>query len=144
MNCRDEEKNMEHSDNVANIKIPTGEDWRHYDLTDDQNEGGYGIFLVKKNFSSALYRHEEMFIECITVGDALPCLLKSLVTYQQVGDEIDEQQLPCGKIEVMFYPYGGNQKDDSNSYGYELVPQSSLMMTVLVMGMTLFFVMMLM
>ena len=29
--------------------------------TDDQDEGGYGIFLVKKNFSSVLYRHEEMF-----------------------------------------------------------------------------------
>ena len=29
--------------------------------TDDQDEGGYGIFLVKKNFSSVVYRHEEMF-----------------------------------------------------------------------------------
>ncbi len=29
--------------------------------TDDQEEGGYGIFLVKKKFSSVVYRHEEMF-----------------------------------------------------------------------------------
>lgn len=29
--------------------------------TDEQEEGGYGIFLVKKNFSSIVYRHEELF-----------------------------------------------------------------------------------
>ena len=29
--------------------------------TEDQDEGGYGIFLVKKNFSSVVYRQEEFF-----------------------------------------------------------------------------------
>ncbi len=29
--------------------------------TAEQDEGGYGIFLVKKNFASVEYRYEEMF-----------------------------------------------------------------------------------
>ena len=41
---------------------PLAQAMKHGEIpTDDQDEGGYGIFLVKKNFSSVLYRHEEMF-----------------------------------------------------------------------------------
>ncbi len=44
---------------------PLAEDRRHTEgiPTVDQEEGGYGIFLVKKNFSFVGYRHEEMFGE---------------------------------------------------------------------------------
>ena len=41
---------------------PLVQTMKHGDIpTDEQDEGGYGIFLVKKNFSSIVYRHEEMF-----------------------------------------------------------------------------------
>ena len=41
---------------------PLAQKMKHGEVpTDDQDEGGYGIFLVKKNFSSVVYRQEEMF-----------------------------------------------------------------------------------
>ncbi|WP_462331765.1 ATP-binding protein [Schwartzia sp. (in: firmicutes)] len=44
---------------------PLAEDMRHTDgvPTEEQAEGGYGIFLVKQFFSSVTYRYEEMFGE---------------------------------------------------------------------------------
>ena len=46
-------------------KKPLAEDMRHTDgvPTEEQAEGGYGIFLVKQFFSSVTYRYEEMFGE---------------------------------------------------------------------------------
>lgn len=41
---------------------PLSQNMKHGEIpTDDQDEGGYGIFLVKKNFSSIVYRQEELF-----------------------------------------------------------------------------------
>lgn len=41
---------------------PLAQTMKHGDIpTDDQDEGGYGIFLVKKNFPSIIYRQEKLF-----------------------------------------------------------------------------------
>ena len=47
------------------------------------------------------YRHEEMLVEGIALQQALSGLFQRVVTHQQVGNQVDEQQLPGGQREVL-------------------------------------------
>ena len=47
------------------------------------------------------YRHEQVLVEGIAVGQSLGSLLQCLVAGKEVGHEIDEEQLPGGEMSVM-------------------------------------------
>ena len=42
------------------------------------------------------HRHEEMLVEGIAVGHALNGFVKRFVSDEQIGYEINKEQLPCG------------------------------------------------
>ena len=65
-----------------------------------------------------------MLVEPVAVRDALGGLVQCLVSGHEVGDEIDEQQLPCGQFRVFLYQYGGNQQYRCRRYLNDLLAQA--------------------
>ena len=51
-------------------------------------------------------RHQEMFVESLAVNESLSRLFQRIVTNQQIGYQIDQQQLPGRQFESVFYPNG--------------------------------------
>jgi hypothetical protein len=47
-----------------------------------------------------------MLVEGIAVGQALSGFVQCVVANEQVGYEVDEEQLPGGQRELVFYPGG--------------------------------------
>ena len=47
-------------------------------------------------------RHQEMFVECLPVHDALYRFLQRIVSDDEIRNEIDTKQLPCRKLKFLF------------------------------------------
>lgn len=59
-------------------------------------------------------RHEEMFVERITVKQTLDSLVEGVVPDEQIRDQIDQQQLPGGQIVSMFDNDGCDEQQDGD------------------------------
>ena len=57
-----------------------------------------------------------MLVERIAAGHALGCFLQCVVADEQVGHEVDEQQLPSGQRHVVLYPNGRYEQQGRHTY----------------------------
>ena len=55
------------------------------------------------------HRHQEVLVHGVAVSHTLSSLLQRLVAYQQVGYEVDQQQLPRRQRQFVFNDDGNNQ-----------------------------------
>lgn len=61
-----------------------------------------------------------MLVEGIAMQQALASLAKRAMTNQQIGHEIDQQQLPCGQLRLTLDKPGTYQQNDRNGYQPQL------------------------
>ena len=79
------------------------------------------------------HRHEEMLVEGIAVGHALYGFVKCFVSDEQIGYEINKEQLPCGQLAVLLDDDGCYEKYYRNGDERELAFQTAVLMFVMVM-----------
>ena len=79
------------------------------------------------------HRHEEMLVEPVAVGHAFGSLLQRLVAYQQVGHQIDQQQLPRGQRAVLLNHYGSRQQHGCGNNQQQLAAQAALAVLMMMM-----------
>ena len=78
--------------------------------------------------------HEEMLIEGITMQHTFGCLLQRFVAYQQIRNQIYQQQLPRGQCHIFLNDDSGYQQRDSHKKQYQFSLHAPLfVMVVLVM-----------
>ena len=77
-------------------------------LEEEHNKNGLGKlgFCSRHETDSqgpkSSHRHQKMLIEGITMHQTLNSFMQRLVADKQIGNEIDEQQLPNGKRPAVF------------------------------------------
>jgi len=79
------------------------------------------------------YRHEKMLIEGISVEQTLNGLLQRVVPDEQIGDEINQQQLPLRQVGILLDENRCNQQYDGGDNKLELLLQRMLVMVFVLM-----------
>jgi hypothetical protein len=74
-----------------------------------------------------------MLVEGIAVGHALYGFVKRFVSDEQIGYEINKEQLPCGQLAVFLNDDGCDEKYYRNGDERELAFQTAVLMFVMVM-----------
>ena len=66
--------------------------------------------------------HEQVFIKRISLHDAFHGFAEHIITGYQIGHEINQQQLPCGKAGSFLYDYGSRQQHgrEEDSYKFSI------------------------
>ena len=79
--------------------------------------------------------HQEVLVERVAVGDALPRLMQRLMAYEQIRNEVDEQQLPLGELRVwaVLDEDSDNQEDDGDADKQKLLTKATLLVVVVFM-----------
>jgi hypothetical protein len=75
-----------------------------------------------------------MLVEGIAMGHALYGFMKRFVSDEQIGYEINKEQLPCGQLAVLLDDDGSDEQDYRDGDECELVFQTAVLMFVMVMG----------
>ena len=60
--------------------------------------------------SDGSYRHQEMLVKGVAMSHALGSFLQGVVTYHQIRYKINQQQLPCGQVEMVFNENSSQQQ----------------------------------
>ena len=76
--------------------------------------------------------HEEILVQRFAVQQTFRGFLQRLESYQQVGHEIDEEQLPGGQRAAFLDRYGYYEQQGGNDDGCELRPLTALMVMMMV------------
>ena len=76
--------------------------------------------------------HEEILVQRFAVQQTFRGFLQRLEAYQQVGHEIDEEQLPGGQRAAFLDNHGYNEEQGGNDDGCELRPLAALMVMMMV------------
>ena len=79
------------------------------------------------------YRHEEMLVERIAMSHSFPCLLKGVVTDEQVGHQINKQQLPCGQTGIFLYKHCAYEQHYSYADEQQLTVQAAMLVIVVML-----------
>ena len=79
------------------------------------------------------YRHQEMLVESLTLGQSLDGFLQCVVTNQEVGDEVDHEQLPLGQVQSLFDSNRHDEQYDGDTNEPELLAQRMLVMVLMFM-----------
>lgn len=79
------------------------------------------------------------------MGNPFEGFTQGAVTYQQVGHEVYEQQLPDGQVQAVLYEYAGYEQDGSDRYEQQAAARAPffMMMMVLVFAMLAMMIVML-
>ena len=72
-------------------------------------------------------------VECVAVRYAFRRFTQGLPSYQQVGYQIDQQQLPGGQVAFFLYEDSRNEQDDGQDYKKQLFLQAAFFMPMLVL-----------
>ena len=78
------------------------------------------------------HRHEKVLVQRFAVQQTFRGFLQRLESYQQVGHEIDEEQLPGGQRAAFLDNHGHNEEQGGNDDGCELRPLAALMVMMMV------------
>ena len=89
------------------------------------------------------HRHQEVLVEGIAVCQTLGSFFQRLVTYQQIRNEIDQQQLPCRQRPLMLDDDGAYQQHRRQKNQRQLLAQRVLLVVMLMAVPMTVFVMML-
>ena len=81
------------------------------------------------------YRHQEVLIEGIAMSYALDSLVQRLVSNQQIGHQIDEQQLPSGQLAMLLYQDSTHQQQCRGRNEQQLPLQTIMIVMMMVMFM---------
>lgn len=76
--------------------------------------------------------HEEILVQRFAVQQTFRGFLQRLEAYQQVGHEIDEEQLPGGQRAAFLDNHGYSEEQGGNDDGCELRPLAALMVMMMV------------
>lgn len=76
--------------------------------------------------------HEEILVQRFAVQQSFCGFLQRLEAYQQVGHEIDEEQLPGGQRAAFLDNHGYSEEQGGNDDGCELRPLAALMVMMMV------------
>jgi hypothetical protein len=74
-----------------------------------------------------------MLVEGVAAGYAFRRFLECLVSYQEIGDEIDEEQLPGGEAALFLYDYGSDEEYGGDRYQDYLFLQSAFLMLMVML-----------
>ena len=74
-----------------------------------------------------------MLVEGIAMGHALYGFVKRFVSDEQIGYEINKEQLPCGQLAVLLDDDGYDEKYYRDGDECELAFQTAVLMFVMVM-----------
>ena len=119
-------------------------------LEEQHDEDGFGELCLgtwQETYGKGAdggYRHQEMFVEGIAVHQSFDGFLQRFVTYQQVRNEIDQQQLPRRQCPLMFDDDSDSQQQGGNDDERQLTAQRVLLMMVFMLMMMFMLVMMFM
>ena len=95
--------------------------WQETDA--ERSDGGHG--------------HQKVLVEGIAVGNSFCCLLQCVVPDEQIGNKIDQQQLPCGQLAVLFDDDGGDEEHDGDGNQCQFAsPRFVFMVVMLVVVVT--------
>ena len=81
------------------------------------------------------YRHQKMLVESLTFRQALDGFLQCVVTNQEVGNEVDHEQLPLGQVQSLFDSNRHDEQYDGDTNEPELLAQRMLVMVLMFMFM---------
>ena len=79
------------------------------------------------------YRHQEMLVESLALGQSLDGFLQCVVTNQEVGNEVDHEQLPLGQVQSLFDSNRHDEQYDGDTNEPELLAQRMLVMVLMFM-----------
>ena len=78
-------------------------------------------------------RHEEVLVEGIAVSNALSRLLQRVMSDEQIGNQVDKQQLPSRQRHVFLDNDGGNEQYRGDDYAHQLVAQTAVVVVMFMM-----------
>ena len=72
-----------------------------------------------------------MLIESLTMNESFGRFFQCVMTDEQIGNEIDQQQLPCGQLIVFLDPYCADKEESRNDDKHDTVSHAVVMVFVM-------------
>jgi len=83
-----------------------------------------------------------MLVEGIAVCNALSSFLQGFVAYEEIRNEVDQEQLPGGKVALLLYYYCSREEYSGQGDKDDLTLQASFLVMMSVLVSVLMFVLM--
>ena len=112
---------------------------------DEYRFGESGLRAGKESYAECPYRgdrHKEMLVEGVAVRDALDGFLQRVEAYDEVGDQIDQQELPGGQVAFLLDDHRCGEQNGRQGDQDDLSFQASFLVMMLMLAAFMLMVMM--